>query len=112
MQELANLCTVLALLMSVFFFVAGSVGLVRMPDTLTRIHSLTKADNIALGFLVVALLPQVGSMLGAAKIVAVWVLVQISSGAVAQLMGEVARAEVDAESRSLVQPDTDRSANL
>ena len=36
MQELANLCTVLALLLSLFFFVAGSVGLVRMPDTLTE----------------------------------------------------------------------------
>lgn len=112
MQELANLCTVLALLLSLFFFVAGSVGLVRMPDTLTRIHSLTKADNIALGFLVVALLPQVGSILGAAKIVAVWVLVQISSGAVAQLMGEVARAEAQAKPSGLDQPDNDRSAEL
>lgn len=104
MQVLSNLVTVLALLASVFFFVVGSVGLVRMPDTLTKIHSLTKADNIALGFLVVALLPQVDSVLGAAKIVAVWVLVQISSGAVSQLMGEVAVAEEETSSGGPGQP--------
>jgi multicomponent Na+:H+ antiporter subunit G len=98
MPDLASLVTVPALLASVFFFVAGSVGLVRMPDTLTRIHALTKADNIALGLLVVALLPQVGSIADAAKIVAVWIVVQISSGAASQLMGEVALAERDAAS--------------
>ncbi len=110
MQDLANVVTILALLASVFFFVAGSVGLVRMPDTLTRIHSLTKADNIALGFVVVALLPQVGSVADAAKIVAVWILVQISSGAVAQLMGEVALAEAETTSSGLDQPDNGRGA--
>ncbi|MFZ4530353.1 MAG: monovalent cation/H(+) antiporter subunit G [Alsobacter sp.] len=110
MPDPANLVTILALLASVFFFVAGSVGLVRMPDTLTRIHSLTKADNIALGFIVVALLPQVGSAADAAKIVAVWVLVQVSSGAVAQLMGEVALAEQAMTPGGLDQPDDGRSA--
>ncbi len=111
MSDPANLVTILALLASVFFFVAGSVGLVRMPDTLTRIHSLTKADNIALGFIVVALLPQVGSVADAAKIVAVWVLVQVSSGAVAQLIGEVALAEQAMTPSGLDQPDDGRSAD-
>jgi multicomponent Na+:H+ antiporter subunit G len=111
MPDPANVVTILALLASVFFFVAGSVGLVRMPDTLTRIHSLTKADNIALGFIVVALLPQVGSVADAAKIVAVWVLVQVSSGAVAQLMGEVALAEHAMTPSRLDQPDDGRSAD-
>jgi multicomponent Na+:H+ antiporter subunit G len=110
MPDPANIVTILALLASVVFFVAGSVGLVRMPDTLTRIHSLTKADNIALGFIVIALLPQVGSVADAAKIVAVWVLVQVSSGAVAQLMGEVALAEQAMTPAGLDQPDDGRSA--
>ena len=105
MPDAANLVTIVALLASVFFFIAGSVGLVRMPDTLTRIHALTKADNIALGVMVVALLPQVGSGAGAAKIVAVWVLVQVSSGAVAQLMGEVALAEQAMAPGHLEHPD-------
>ena len=112
MQELANLVTILALVASVFFFIAGSVGLVRMPDSLTRIHSLTKADNIAICFIVVALLPQVGSVLDAAKILAVWVLVQISSGAVAQLMGDVALAEAEIKPNVREQSDEDRSANI
>ena len=40
----------------------GTVGLLRFPDTLTRLHALTKADNLGLGLVVVGLLPQTGSL--------------------------------------------------
>jgi multicomponent Na+:H+ antiporter subunit G len=30
------------------FFFAGTVGLLRFPDALTRLHALTKADNLGL----------------------------------------------------------------
>ena len=33
---------------------AGTVGLLRFPDTLTRLHALTKVDNLGLGFIVLA----------------------------------------------------------
>ena len=32
-----------------FFFFAGAVGLLRFPNSLTRLHGLTKADNLGLG---------------------------------------------------------------
>lgn len=93
MDTLATGFTVLAVLAGVAFFLAGSVGVLRMPDTLSRIHPLAKADNLALGFIALGLLPQAGSLLAAAKILAVWALMQVASGAVAQLMGAVALAE-------------------
>ena len=34
------------------------------PNTLTRLHALTKADNVGLGLVVIGLLPQVGSLRG------------------------------------------------
>ena len=43
-----------------FFFFAGTVGLLRFPDSLTRLHALTKADNLGLGLVVLGLLPQAG----------------------------------------------------
>jgi hypothetical protein len=30
------------------FFVAGSIGLLRLPDVYSRLHALTKADNLGL----------------------------------------------------------------
>ena len=53
----------------IFFFLAGTVGLLRFPDTLTRLHALTKADNLGLGLIVLGLLPRAGGMLVAVKLV-------------------------------------------
>lgn len=102
--------TVLAVLAGLFFFLAGSVGVLRMPDTLSRIHPLAKADNLALGFIAVGLLPQAGSLLVGAKILAIWALMQIGSGAVAQLMAMVARDEAQAGDAGLSPPETGGSA--
>ena len=40
------------ILSGLFFFVAGSIGLLRFPDLYSRLHALTKADNVGLGLLV------------------------------------------------------------
>ena len=50
-----DLFTVLAVSAGAFFFIAGTVGLLRFPDTLTRLHALTKADNLGLGLVVLGL---------------------------------------------------------
>ena len=33
------------------FYLAGSIGLLRLPDLYSRLHALTKADNLGLGLL-------------------------------------------------------------
>ena len=50
--------TVLAVSAGALFFLAGTVGLLRFPDSLSRLHALTKADNLGLGLVVLGLLPQ------------------------------------------------------
>jgi multicomponent Na+:H+ antiporter subunit G len=74
-----------------FFFLAGAVGLLRFPDALTRLHALTKADNLGLGLVVLGLLPRAGSLLAALKLVAIWALVQLASATAAQLIGRALR---------------------
>lgn len=56
------------------FFLAGTAGLLRFPDLLTRIHALTKADNLGLGFIVLGLLLQAGSIMEGLKLILIWVL--------------------------------------
>ena len=83
--------SVVAIGAGVFFFLAGAVGLVRFPDALTRLHALTKADNLGLGLVVFGLLPRAGSLLGALKLVAIWALVQLAGATTAQLIGRAVR---------------------
>ncbi len=91
MSFLADIVTVVAVCAGALFFLAGTVGLLRLPDSLSRLHALTKADNLGLGLIVLGLLPQAGSFLAALKLVAVWGLVQLSGVTVAQVVAAALR---------------------
>jgi len=56
------------------FFLAGTVGLLRFPDSLCRLHALTKADNLGLGFIVLGLALEGGSWAVAGKLILIWLL--------------------------------------
>jgi multicomponent Na+:H+ antiporter subunit G len=91
MSLLLDLWTIVAVSAGVFFFLAGTVGLLRFPDTLTRLHALTKADNLGLGLVVLGLLPHVSGPLAALKLICVWLLVLLAGATASQLIGRVAR---------------------
>lgn len=91
MSALADLFTVVAVSAGVLFFLAGVAGLLRFPDALTRLHALTKADNVGLGLIVLGLLPQAGSFFEALKLLLVWLTVLLAGATVGQLIARVAR---------------------
>jgi multicomponent Na+:H+ antiporter subunit G len=93
MTAALNIFTVLAVSAGTFFFLAGTVGLLRFPNTLTRLHALTKADNVGLGLVAFGLLPLVVWPFGALKLIAVWLLVQLSGSIIAQLIAVIVRRE-------------------
>ena len=86
MNEALNVFTIAAVSFGAFFFLAGTVGLLRFPDTLTRLHALTKADNLGLGLIMLGLLPHVAWPFGALKLIAVWVLVLVASASASRLI--------------------------
>jgi multicomponent Na+:H+ antiporter subunit G len=91
MSFLLDVFTVAAVSAGAFFFLAGSVGLLRFPDALSRLHALTKADNLGLGLVMLGVLPRAGGLLAALKLVLVWLLVLFASAMVSQLIARVAR---------------------
>jgi multicomponent Na+:H+ antiporter subunit G len=91
MERLLDLLSIVAIVAGAFFFLAGSMGLLRFPDAYTRLHALTKADNLGLALVVIGLLPQMEGVLAALKLVLVWLLVLLSSAAVSQLIARAAR---------------------
>ncbi len=88
-----TLFSLLTVSLGMVFFLAGTVGLLRFPDTLTRLHALTKADNLGLGLIVLGLLPQVDWPVGGLKLIVVWLVVLLAGATVGQLMAKAARSD-------------------
>ena len=66
MSALLDFATVLLVSGGTIFFLAGTVGLLRFPDSLTRLHAL--------------------GMLAGLKLVAVWLLAQLASAGATRLV--------------------------
>lgn len=64
------------------FFLTGTLGLLRFPDVYTRLHALTKTDNLGLGCVVLGLALQADSLPDALKLLLIWPLVLTASAAV------------------------------
>jgi multicomponent Na+:H+ antiporter subunit G len=84
--------SILLLLAGGGFFLAGTVGLLRFPDVYTRLHALTKADNLGLGLIVMGLMLRADSVAAAGKLLLIWLLVLTASGAASQLVAHWALA--------------------
>mgnify|MGYP001787529022 CR=1 FL=1 len=77
------------------FFAAGSVGVLRLPDLHSRLHALTKADNLGLGMLCAGLAVLDGGVATAIKLFFVWLLVLAASAAAAHLIAQQALRQAE-----------------
>ena len=78
------------IIIGLVFFLSGTVGLIRFPDIYTRLHALTKADNVGLGCVVCGLALQSGSWAVTVKLLLIWLLVLIASSASCHLIASSA----------------------
>ena len=93
MRLVLDALTIAAVSAGAFFFLAGTVGLLRFPDALSRLHALTKADNLGLGLIVFGLMFQAAGSLAALKLIGVWLLALLAGAVVTQLIALAARRE-------------------
>jgi multicomponent Na+:H+ antiporter subunit G len=98
-MNIADLVTFVLLFVGAIFFFAGTVGLLRFPDVHSRLHALTKADNLGLGFVVAGLLLRADSPAVAVKLVVVWALAILASATSCYLVANSARREEIARGR-------------
>ncbi len=92
-----DLVSLTCLALGGFFFLAGTVGLLRLPDVFTRLHALTKADNLGLGLIVLSALFQIEDWLVWLKLVFIWALVLFASATVAHLIARRALRQMEKE---------------
>jgi len=93
MDAIVDFVSIVAIVAGAAFFAAGTIGLLRFPDTMTRLHALTKADNLGVGLVILGLLPRAGSITAGIKLLLVWLLVLFAGAIVSQLVGRVASRE-------------------
>lgn len=79
--------TIVTCLLGAFFFLAGTAGLLRFPDTFSRLHALTKADNLGLGLIALGLALHAGSWPIAVKLFSIWLLAMLAGTTNCYLLG-------------------------
>lgn len=75
--------SILLIMLGAFFFLVGTIGLLRFPDVYSRLHALAKADNLGLGFVLFGLALQADNLATALKLLLIWPLVMVASAGVA-----------------------------
>lgn len=78
-MSIKELLTIILLVAGCFFFLAGTLGVLRFPDLFSRLHALTKADNLGLGFIAAGMALHIASPWAAVKIFAIWLLMLLAS---------------------------------
>ncbi|SDT25698.1 multisubunit sodium/proton antiporter, MrpG subunit [Halopseudomonas xinjiangensis] len=69
-----------------FFFIAGTVGLLRFPDLYCRLHAVTKADTLGLGCVVVGLALRADGPREVLVMLLIWLLIMGSGATACQLL--------------------------
>ena len=85
-MNVPDLITAVLITAGLFFFLAGTAGLLRFPDVFTRLHALTKADNLGLGLVLAGLAVQAPHPAAVVKLFLVWLLVMTGSATAGYLM--------------------------
>ena len=90
---LVDLLGALLLAAGGFFFLAGTLGLLRFPDVYTRLHALTKVDNLGLGCVVLALMLRADSLAVVLKLGLIWALALLATATAGYLVAQSARRQ-------------------
>ena len=78
------------ILLGMPFFLAGTIGLLRFPDVYTRLHALTKADNLGVGLIISGVLIQTSSLSIILKLLLIWLLILFASATTCHLIARTA----------------------
>lgn len=68
------------------YFFAGTVGVLRFPDVYSRLHALTKGDNVGLGLTILGLAIRAESLAVVGKLLLIWLLVLLAGATASHLI--------------------------
>lgn len=83
--------TAALLILGCFFYIAGTAGLVRFPDVYSRLHALTKADNLGLLLVCLGLAVSAESPRTTGLLLVIWLLGLLAATVSCHLIARRAR---------------------
>ncbi|WP_295543600.1 monovalent cation/H(+) antiporter subunit G [uncultured Thiohalocapsa sp.] len=87
-ETILHLSAAVCVTLGATFFLAGTIGLLRLPDLFSRLHALTKADNLGLGLVMLGLILYQPDLFYAVKLILLWVVVMVSGATGAHLIAK------------------------
>lgn len=98
MSEIMNIAleiiAILFLLGGAFFFLVGTMGLIRMPDVFCRMHATTKCDTLGAGMILVGLMIFYGFSVITLKLLLILIFIWLTNPTAAHI---IAKAEYKKE---------------
>jgi multicomponent Na+:H+ antiporter subunit G len=88
--ELRNGAAALLIGLGTFFFLTGTLGILRMPDVFTRMHAAAKADSFGAGLWLLGAALICGSNAIAVKLVILTLFIWITGPTAAHIMARAA----------------------
>ncbi len=97
---IVNGIILLLIITSAFFFAVGTLGLLRMPDTYTRMHASTKCDTLGAGLALLAIAVYSGFSVISIKSIIVIAFIWITNPTAAHI---IAKAKYHSERKQKLQ---------
>ncbi len=98
MSVLRDLISLTFMVGGLFFFFVGTVGLIRLPDVLTRMHATTKCDTLGAGLIVVGVVLYLGFTLASLKALLILAFIWLTNPTAAHI---IAKAVVQKDKEKL-----------
>jgi multicomponent Na+:H+ antiporter subunit G len=93
--SILHLISVGLMLVGAVFFLSGTIGILRFPDVFTRLHAVTKADNLGLGFICFGLALLASGPFAALKLLLIWFLALLAASFSCHLIARASLREAD-----------------
>jgi multicomponent Na+:H+ antiporter subunit G len=74
-----DILVILLMLCGVFFFIVGTIGIVRFPDALTRAHGAAKCDTLGAALCLIGLMIYSGLTVASLKLLLVVIFIWVTN---------------------------------
>ena len=90
-ENIYDILTICSFGIGIFFILTGSLGLLKLPDVFSRIHSAGMIDTAGAGFIILGMIFQSGISLATAKLVFISIFIFFSSPVSSHIISNLAR---------------------
>lgn len=98
MSAIRDLLSLTFMVGGLFFFFVGTVGLIRLPDVLTRMHATTKCDTLGAGLIVLGVVLYLGFTFASLKALLILAFIWLTNPTAAHI---IAKAVVQKDKEKL-----------